>query len=259
MPLCRWILVATCLCTLPGVSAGACGGGGGSGYGTTTFTPPPDPTYTPTSDAFPGMSTDPGSTATTQALERSVLVVLERQHQPIGIWDDGLVALSKTKTIAFVRETDGEAAAFAARWQIPRLPAVALCDGAGNVLGVTGSPLTAQGVRALLAQADPARSALRTGLSSLLAQAREADRQGHAAAALADVAQVLQFRGLAVCTQAQALQADLIARGHAAVAAAAALEDSSQARAALRALAARYRDSIVADEARAALHQRSSP
>ena len=250
------------VCLLGGAAAGtplaaACSGGsGGTGYSytpsvpstpSTPATPQSDPTYVPVSTAFPSIvSTDAPS-------QNHVLVVLQDHRTPIGIWDEDLA--SRSKTMPFVLYEDGDAQQFASRWGIDALPAVALCDRAGNLIALTAAPITAKHVHELIDDAAAEEADLSADLQSAYQRAERASTSQHMAAALATLDAILRYQALPVCAQAQTLRQRLLAQGHEAVAGAVASGDPGRSRTALGALIRAYQGTEVADEARQVLQQ----
>jgi len=249
------VICGICLLGAAGTPlAAACSGGsGGAGYGYVPTAPPTpataqsDPSYAPVSSAFPSiLSTDAAS-------GNHVLVALQEHRTPIGIWDQDLA--SRSKTMPFVLYEDGDAQQFASRWGIDGLPAVALCDRAGNLIALTSAPITAKNVHELIDNAADEEAGLTAELQTAYQRAERASTSQHMAAALKDLDAILHYQGLPVCVQAQTLRQHLITQGHQAVADAVASEDPVRSRNALGALIRAYQGTVVGDEARKALQQ----
>jgi hypothetical protein len=241
------ILIALCAASVAsaacsgGYGGGGYGGGGGTGY---LPAPPVDPTYTPSSTAF-----SPDASGST---DRSVLVVLQRKSVPIGIWDDSLVSLSKV--MPFVLYQDDEAAAFAQRWSIPGLPAVALCDRLGNVIAAIDTRVSAAGIHALVDHAVAEKAVLDKGLGALYQKAEAAVKAKRMSAAFQSLDVIAHYKGLAACAQADALRARLLTDGETAISIAV-THDRPEARTELDAVLRVWRGTQVGDAARKALHE----
>ena len=243
-----------CVCAAGTQLAAACSGGSsGAGYGvsptspTTPTTPQTDPTYASSSTAFPdALPTDAAS-------GNRVLVVLQQHRTPIGIWDEGLA--SQSKAMPFVLYEDSDAEQFASRWGIDSVPAVALCDQAGNLIALTSEPITAKNVHQLIDHAADEESDLVSELHAAYQRAERASASNHISAALAGCDAILHYKAFPICAQAATLQKSLLDKGHAAVTGAVASGDPSHSRSTLSELIRVYQGTVVADEARQALHQ----
>ncbi len=228
--------------------AAACSGGsGGTGYGFTGTTPPTDPVFTPSSTAFP--DTLPSTDA---AKDHRVLVVLQHHRTPLGIWDANLA--SQSKAMPFVLFEDGAAEQFASRWEIDTIPAVALCDQAGNVLAFTSSPITAQHITQLVSNSSQEQTVLQDQLHATYQHALAAVISHHVTTALADLDLILHYKTFPVCDQATTLKTSILQQGHDAVASALTGTDPGHSRSTLTELIRTYHGTVVADEARKALH-----